>query len=64
VSTKLVFAEYPSRYSMDLVELGARIHVFGGSGVFGAEVFGRKNLEWSFFFESRAAWSPAKHALS
>jgi hypothetical protein len=24
-------------------------------------VFGKKNLEWSYFFESGAAWSPAKH---
>jgi hypothetical protein len=26
-------------------------------------VFGRKNMEWSYFIESGAAWSPPKHAL-
>jgi hypothetical protein len=60
VSTKPAFAEYPLSYSMDLVELGARSMdlvdlEFSEPGC-------RKKLEWSYFCESGAGWSP-RHAV-
>jgi hypothetical protein len=49
---------------MDLVELGARSMDLVDLDFFGAEVFGRKKLEWSCFCGSGAAWSSPKHALN
>jgi hypothetical protein len=64
VVVKNVFAEYPLRHSMDLVELGARSMDLVDLDFFGAGVFGKKKLEWSCFCGSGAAWSSPKHALN
>jgi hypothetical protein len=46
---KNVFAEYPLRHFMDLVELGVRSMDLVDLDFFGAGVFGKKKLEWSYF---------------
>jgi hypothetical protein len=62
VSTKPAFAEYLLRYSMDSVELRGRSMDLVDLE-FSELGFGRKKLEWIYFFESGVSWSPPKHAL-
>jgi hypothetical protein len=62
VVTKPAFAEYPLRYSIDLVEFGARSMdlvdlEFSELGCL-AEKIGVE-----LFFESGDAWSPPEHTL-
>jgi hypothetical protein len=61
---KNVFAEYPLRYSMKLVELGARSMDFVDLEFSELGCLAGKKMEWSYFCESGAAWSSPKHALS
>jgi hypothetical protein len=49
---------------MDLVELEARSMDLVDLEFSELGCLAEKKLEWSYFFESRAAWSPPKHALS
>jgi hypothetical protein len=60
---KNVFAEYPLRHSMKLVELGARFMEFVDLEFLELRCLAGKKLKWSHFFESGAVWSSPKHPL-
>jgi hypothetical protein len=57
---KNVFAEYPLRHFMKLVELGARFMDFVDLEFLELRCLAGK-LEWSRFFECGAVWSSPKH---
>jgi hypothetical protein len=60
---KNVFAEYPLRHSMDLVELGARsMDLVDLEFLELGCLVGKNGVE--LFFGSGAVWSSPKHALS
>jgi hypothetical protein len=60
---KNVFAEYPLRDSMKLVELGARSMDFVDLEFLELGCLAGKNGVELFFFESGAVWSSPKHPL-
>jgi hypothetical protein len=60
---KNVFAEYPLRHSMDLVELGARSMDLVDLEFLKLGCLARKNWSGAVFL-SGAAWNSPKHLLS
>jgi hypothetical protein len=63
VSTKLAFSVHPLRYSVKLVEFGARSMFFVDLKFLELRCLARKNWSRAFFLFG-VVWSPAKHALT